>query len=75
MRLFRKKTVKESYDPERQKPVIHCSICNGEQVAGLIDQEARSACLVRNMRITLRSRNYGRSDLDGRERTHKSRAS
>ena len=24
-----------SYDPEIMKPVVRCSICNGEQVAGL----------------------------------------
>lgn len=34
MGLFKKKTEKKSYDPDRQKPVIHCSICNGEEVAG-----------------------------------------
>ena len=37
MGLFKKKTEKKSYDPDRQKPVIHCSICNGEQVAGFRD--------------------------------------
>ena len=26
-----------SYDPGSQKPVIKCSICNGEQVAGFMD--------------------------------------
>ncbi len=25
------------YDKENKKPVIHCSICNGEQVAGFKD--------------------------------------
>lgn len=25
------------YDPDNQKPVIKCSICNGEQVAGFKD--------------------------------------
>ena len=37
MGLFKKKTEKKSYDPDKQKPVIHCSICNGEQVAGFRD--------------------------------------
>ena len=27
----------ESYDPENQRPVLRCSICNGEQVAGFKD--------------------------------------
>ena len=31
--MFGKKTL--NYDPAEQKPVIKCSICNGEQVAGL----------------------------------------
>lgn len=35
MFMHRKKSVvRKSYDPEVQKPVLHCSICNGEQVAG-----------------------------------------
>lgn len=34
MGLFRKKTKKQTYDRENQKPVLKCSICNGEQVAG-----------------------------------------
>ena len=37
MGLFKKKTEKKSYDPDKQKPVIHCSICNGEEVAGFKD--------------------------------------
>lgn len=39
MGLFKKKKEKKFYDPDRQKPVIHCSICNGEQVAGFRDLE------------------------------------
>lgn len=33
----RKKNKTVSYDPAIQKPVIKCSICNGEQVAGFVD--------------------------------------
>ena len=29
--------VTESYDPENQRPVLRCSICNGEKVAGFKD--------------------------------------
>ena len=29
------------YDPEKVKPVIRASICNGEQVAGFKDKETR----------------------------------
>ena len=28
-----------SYDPLLQEPVLRCSICNGEQVAGFKDRE------------------------------------
>ena len=36
MGLFSRKTRKQaqSYDPAVRKPVIRCSICTGEQVAG-----------------------------------------
>jgi hypothetical protein len=32
--MFKKTKSVKAYDKEIQKPVIHCSICNGEQVAG-----------------------------------------
>lgn len=35
--MFRKKTNKLQYDKENQIPVLKCSICNGEQVAGFKD--------------------------------------
>ncbi len=35
--LFRKKAAVRPYDKENRKPVIKCSICNGEQVAGFKD--------------------------------------
>lgn len=31
------KVQKKTYDHENQIPVLHCSICNGEQVAGFKD--------------------------------------
>lgn len=38
LHLFRKKeTITREYDKENQKPVIRCSICTGEQVAGFKD--------------------------------------
>lgn len=30
----KKKIERKEYDRETQKPILHCSICNGEQVAG-----------------------------------------
>lgn len=35
--FFKKKTKKKTYDPADKKPVIRCSICTGEQVAGFQD--------------------------------------
>lgn len=37
MKLFKKETEQKSFDRENQKPVLKCSICNGEQVAGFKD--------------------------------------
>lgn len=37
MSLFRKKIELKSYDNETKLPVLKCSICNGEQVAGFKD--------------------------------------
>lgn len=30
----KKRVIKKEYDRENQRPVLKCSICNGEQVAG-----------------------------------------
>lgn len=32
-----KKTVHKTYDKENEEPVLRCSICTGEQVAGFRD--------------------------------------
>lgn len=34
MLLRKKKAEKKTYDKENLRPVLKCSICNGEQVAG-----------------------------------------
>ena len=35
LKIFRKKQlVKKEYDRANQKPILRCSICTGEQVAG-----------------------------------------
>ncbi|MDO5486239.1 MAG: aspartate dehydrogenase [Sarcina sp.] len=39
------------YDRDRQEPVLRCSICNGEQVAGFLDKTSGSfqeVTLIRN---------------------------
>lgn len=35
--MFGKKIRPKTYDRARYKPVLHCSICTGEQVAGFKD--------------------------------------
>ena len=35
----KKTAVKKNYDKENQRPVIKCSICTGEQVAGFMDRK------------------------------------
>ncbi len=42
MKLFHRKEQKFPafpYDPAKHKAILHCSICNGEQVAGFRDLE------------------------------------
>lgn len=35
--MFRKKNQPLEYDKENKKPILRCSICTGEQVAGFKD--------------------------------------
>lgn len=35
--MFKKKILKKSYDKQTKRPVLRCSICTGEQVAGFKD--------------------------------------
>ena len=37
MGLFKKKSVRKSYDKENMRPVIRANICTGEQIAGFKD--------------------------------------
>ena len=37
VRVQKSQTPRATYDKENQVPVLHCSICNGEQVAGFRD--------------------------------------
>ena len=37
------------YDPQKQYPILHCSICTGETVAGFKDRESKhftEVCLI-----------------------------
>lgn len=47
----KKKESKKSYDPITQKPVLRCSICTGEQVAGFKNLQSgkfEEVMLIRN---------------------------
>lgn len=49
--MFRKKVEKRSYDKEKKKPLLRCSICNGERIAGFRNLETgkfEEVMLVRN---------------------------
>lgn len=54
MSLFGKKKVATpliEYDPEKQRAILECSICNGEQVAGFKDKQTghfTEVMLIRN---------------------------
>lgn len=53
MSIFSKKNLqtKVSFDPETQIPVIRCSICTGEQVAGFKDVHTghfTDVCLIKS---------------------------
>ncbi len=51
--LGKKKVQKKVYDKENLRPVLKCSICNGEQVAGFKDVHTGSfqeVMLIRNDR-------------------------
>lgn len=48
---IRKKQAVDTYDKENWKPVLKCSICNGEQVAGFKNihtSEFKEQILIRN---------------------------
>lgn len=56
-----------SFDPQRQRAVIHCSICTGEQVAGFKDLETgkfTEVMLIRNdADLNSFKKMYGISDI------------
>lgn len=56
-----------SYNPETQKPVLHCSICTGEQVAGfknLTTGKFEEVMLIKNEKdLTEFMNQYGISEI------------
>lgn len=66
--MFRKKQIKQAeYDRENWKPVLKCSICNGEQVAGfrnLHTGEFREECFIADSsQLEDFKRKYGITEL------------
>ena len=66
--MFKRKSIKPiEYDKENWQPVIKCSICNGEQIAGLKNihtGEFREECLIRdNAELTAFKQKYGITDI------------
>lgn len=66
--MFKKKAVSLPYDKENQKPVLKCSICNGEQVAGfknLHTGKFEEVMLIRNEKDLETFRNaYGVGEIE-----------
>jgi hypothetical protein len=66
--FFRKHKEKDAgWDPDKEYPVLKCSICNGEQVLGLKDKatgEFRElACIKGNDELAEWKRTLGVSDI------------
>lgn len=71
MGLFGKKkatTPIVQYDPAKQKPVLRCSICTGEQVAGFKNQQTgrfTEVMLIKNNKdLDTFMKMYGLSSVD-----------
>ena len=48
----KKKPITTAYDPSKMRPVLRCSICTGEQVAGFLrleDGKFEEVMLIRNV--------------------------
>ena len=66
--MFKRKPVKPlEYDKENWKPILKCSICNGEQVAGFKNihtGEFKEECLIRDsMELQAFKQKYGITDI------------
>lgn len=67
MRWFKKEPEHKSYDPVNQKPVLKCSICNGEQVAGFKDVHTgrfdEVMCIRSEADLALFKKQYGVTEI------------
>lgn len=65
--IFQHKIEKKEYDKEHLRPVLKCSICNGEQVAGFVDIRTgrfEEVMLIRNERdLDLFRRTYDITEI------------
>lgn len=65
--IFQQKIEKKEYDKEHLRPVLKCSICNGEQVAGFKDIRTgrfEEVMLIRNERdLDLFRRTYDITEI------------
>lgn len=63
----KKNIQKKTYDPAQQQPVLKCSICNGEQVAGFKDLETGKfeevMCIKSNVDLQAFQEMYGVTEI------------
>ncbi len=59
---------KKTYDPSLYKPVLKCSICNGEQVAGFKEISTgkfEEVCLIKNEKeLAAFKKEYGLTQIE-----------
>lgn len=65
--LFGRRNQKKEYDKENKKPILRCSICTGEQIAGFKDIHTgkfEEIMLIRNKAdLDLFMETYGLTDI------------
>lgn len=66
--MFKKKTQILEYDRVNKKPILRCSICTGEQVAGFKDIHSgkfEDVMLIRNQKdLDVFMKSYGLTDIE-----------
>lgn len=66
--MFKKKTQIFEYDKQNKKPILRCSICTGEQVAGFKDIHSgkfEDVMLIRNQKdLDAFMKSYGLTEIE-----------
>lgn len=66
--MFKKKTQILEYDKQNKKPILRCSICTGEQVAGFKDIHSgkfEDVMLIRNQKdLDVFMKMYGLTEIE-----------